>query len=75
MRCKVAVKFSRKLDRAILRELVQGATLRQVARRFGLSVAEVKSYRQHICLKLGLNRPAVLDYSHAVGLGPRKKAS
>ena len=69
------MKFTPGLDSAILRTLVQGATLQQVARRFGLTVAEVKSYRQHICLKLGLNRPAVREYSRAVGLVPRKKAS
>jgi DNA-binding NarL/FixJ family response regulator len=75
MRCKAAVKFTPNLDRAILRKLVQGATLQQVARRFDLTIAEVKSYRQHICRKLRLNRPAVREYSRAVGLVPHKKAS
>ena len=69
------MKFTPGLDNAILRTLVQGATLQQVARRFDLTIAEVKSYRQHICRKLRLNRPAVREYSRAVGLVPPKKAS
>ena len=69
------MKFTRDLDRAILRELVQGATLQQLARQFDLTIAEAKSYQQHICRKLRLNRPAVREYSRALGLVPRKKAS
>ncbi|HEX6905253.1 MAG TPA: hypothetical protein VF154_01485 [Terriglobales bacterium] len=72
MRCKAAVKFTHNLDRAILRELVQGATLQQLARQFDLTMAEAKSYQQHICRKLRLNRPAVREYSQAVGLLARK---
>ena len=62
------MKFTRNLDRAILRELVQGATLQQVAHQFDLTVAEVTSCRRHICRKLRLNRPTVREYSQAVGL-------
>lgn len=68
------MKFTHNLDRAILRELVQGATVQQVPRQFDLTVAEAKSYQQHICCKLRLNRPAVREYSQAVGLLARRKA-
>ncbi len=65
----------KKLDRAILRKLVQGATLPQIARRFGLTLLEVKAYRRRICRKLRLNRPTVLQYSRALGLTvPRAKS-
>ncbi len=69
------MKFSiRNLEKAMLRKLVQGHTLSQVASSFGLSIGEAKSYHDRICDKLGLHRPVIREYGQAVGLtSPRTK--
>jgi FixJ family two-component response regulator len=58
----------KQLEKAILHKLVQGTTLPQIAREFGLSLAEASRYRDRICRHLRLNRPGVREYSRAVGL-------
>ena len=74
-RCEAIVKFSiRDLEKAMLRKLVQGHTLPQIARSFGLSMEEAKACYDRICSKRGLHRPVIREYGQAAGLAaPRRK--
>lgn len=64
----------KRLEKAILHKLVQGAPLPQIARECGLTLAQAKTYRDGICRRLRLERPGVREYGHAIGLAmPRPK--